>query len=219
MAPVAPRAAAAVPVRKDWIRQPAESQGWRRLLRARRTTHCSGKRRNVFLADSALRRYFYLLDSENRRPSLYVALGASETASLGDLRLAWRLRSLELDVAPSARRGADRAGIQRSGTSRPPGLLRRPTERRGCASFVSLWWLWFPPCRGTSVREGGLKAPFAGKNEIPQQPAQSYLARFVWSGRNARRKSVRTAHIYVSVLLERCCRRRGNAGASERRGR
>ena len=74
--------------------------------------NCSGKPKNLFLADSAIRRYFYLLESENEGPSLYALLGASETASLGDLRLAWRLRSVERDLAsipPRERALIDRA--------------------------------------------------------------------------------------------------------------
>lgn len=74
--------------------------------------NCSGEPKSLFLADSALRRYFYFFDSETRRPSLYALLGASETASPGDLRLAWRLRSLEFDLAGSPAR--DRAQIERA---------------------------------------------------------------------------------------------------------
>ena len=74
--------------------------------------NCSGKPKSLFLADSALRRYFYLLDDDSRRPSLYALLGVAETANPADLRLAWRVRSLELDAAGSKAR--DRALIERA---------------------------------------------------------------------------------------------------------
>lgn len=74
--------------------------------------NCSGKPKNLFLGDAALRRYFYLLDSDTRQRSLYALLGVAEMATPGDLRLAWRLRSLELDAAGSQAR--DRAQIERA---------------------------------------------------------------------------------------------------------
>jgi hypothetical protein len=107
-----------------YVSQPKASDGAGFFVRAD-LPNCSGKPKSLFLADSALRRYFYLLDSENRRSSLYALLGVSERASPGDLRLAWRLRSLEFDVAgPQAR---DRVHIERafkhSGTAQSPKLL------------------------------------------------------------------------------------------------
>jgi hypothetical protein len=74
--------------------------------------NCSIKPKSLFLADGALRRYFYLLDNDNRGPSLYALLGAADTASPNDLRLAWRLRSVELDLARSEARS--RAQIERA---------------------------------------------------------------------------------------------------------
>jgi hypothetical protein len=74
--------------------------------------NCSGKPKNLFLADGALRRYLYVLDTENRRRTLYARLGVAETARPADLRLAWRLRSLECDM--SGPRARDRAQIERA---------------------------------------------------------------------------------------------------------
>jgi hypothetical protein len=52
------------------------------------------------------------LKVSNRQPSLYALLGVAETATLGDLRLAWRLRSLELDATGFQAR--DRAQVERA---------------------------------------------------------------------------------------------------------
>jgi hypothetical protein len=93
-----------------YVSRPKASVGGGVLVRAD-LPHCSGRPKSLFLADSALRRYFYLLDGDTGHPSLYALLGAAETASPGDLRLAWRLRSLESDVAGSQR---ERAQIERA---------------------------------------------------------------------------------------------------------
>jgi hypothetical protein len=94
-----------------YVSRPKASDGAGLFVRAE-LPNCSGKPKSLFLPDNALRRYFYLLDGEERSPSLYSLLGAPENATLGDLRLAWRLRSLEFEVAgPQAR---DRAHIERA---------------------------------------------------------------------------------------------------------
>ena len=94
-----------------YVSRPKASDGGSFYVRAE-LPNCSGKPKGLFLADSALRRYFYLLDNEGRELSLYALLGVSETASPGDLRLAWRLRSLELDAAGAEAR--ERAQIERA---------------------------------------------------------------------------------------------------------
>jgi hypothetical protein len=83
-----------------YVSRPKASEGGSFYVRAE-LPNCSGRPKSLFLADGSLRRYFYLLDDDSRRPSLYALLGVAETASPGDLRLAWRLRSLELDAAGS----------------------------------------------------------------------------------------------------------------------
>src|SRR5690606_25869869 len=77
----------------------------------------------LFLSGEAIRRYFYLLGDDGQR-SLYDLLGVSESASLADLRLAWRVRSLELG---SARENA----AERSRTERAFNVLAHP-ELRSC---------------------------------------------------------------------------------------
>lgn len=54
----------------------------------------------LFLFASAVRRYFYLLDSDKSQ-SLYEILCVPETATLDELRVAWRMRSLELRASNS----------------------------------------------------------------------------------------------------------------------
>lgn len=94
-----------------YVSRPKHSDSGGFFVRAE-LPNCSGKPKNLFLAGSALRRYFYLLDGDNRWPSLYALLGASEAASPADLRLAWRLRTLEFDVAGSQAR--NRSQIERA---------------------------------------------------------------------------------------------------------
>jgi hypothetical protein len=94
-----------------YVSRPKASDGGGFFVRAE-LPNCSGKPKTLFLADGAPRRYFYLLDDGGRRLSLYALPGVAETASPGDLRLAWRLRSLELDAAGSQAR--DRAQIERA---------------------------------------------------------------------------------------------------------
>lgn len=57
----------------------------------------------LFLSEGAVRRYFYLLDRDEPQ-SLYSVLGAQETGTLDQLRVAWRMRSLELRAANSQAR-------------------------------------------------------------------------------------------------------------------
>lgn len=52
--------------------------------------------KTLFLPGEDIRRYFYLLDCDANRQTLYELLQTSDSASLADLRLAWRVRGLEL---------------------------------------------------------------------------------------------------------------------------
>ncbi len=61
---------------------------------------CKEGPKALFLSEGALRRYFYLLDGEDPQ-FLYRLLRVSETATLDQLRFAWRMRSLELQVSDS----------------------------------------------------------------------------------------------------------------------
>ena len=73
---------------------------------------CSTGPKILRLSGDAVRRYFYRLEPEAPSSSLYEAIGVCETASPSDLRLAWRLRSLELGVTP--KNNTERAKIERA---------------------------------------------------------------------------------------------------------
>ena len=64
---------------------------------------CKQGPKALFLSEGALRRYFYLLDGDEPQ-SLYRLLRVQETATLSQLRFAWRMRSLELQVSASKAR-------------------------------------------------------------------------------------------------------------------
>jgi hypothetical protein len=65
--------------------------------------NCKDGPKALFLSGGALRRYFYLLDGDEPR-SLYQLLRVPHTATLDQLRFAWRMRSLELQVSDSKAR-------------------------------------------------------------------------------------------------------------------
>ena len=64
----------------------------------------------LFLSAAAIREYFYLLpELDSPQRSLYELLQTSEAATPSDLRLAWRLRSVELGMAAADRPVRSRA--------------------------------------------------------------------------------------------------------------
>jgi hypothetical protein len=65
--------------------------------------NCPDGPKALFLSADALRRYFYLLDGDAPQ-SLYRILRVPESATLDQLRFAWRMRSLELQVSDSKAR-------------------------------------------------------------------------------------------------------------------
>jgi hypothetical protein len=65
--------------------------------------NCPDGPKALFLSAEALRRYFYLLDGDTSQ-SLYRLLRVPEAATLDQLRFAWRMRSLELQVSDSKAR-------------------------------------------------------------------------------------------------------------------
>ncbi|MGH9631084.1 MAG: hypothetical protein ACRD7E_22480 [Bryobacteraceae bacterium] len=79
----------------------------------------------LFLSGACLRRYFYLLEEDAGKPeTLYDILRTFESASPADLRLAWRLRSVELSV--------DRTGLrERAKVERAFNILAHP-DLRNC---------------------------------------------------------------------------------------
>ena len=62
--------------------------------------NCKEGPKALFVSEGALRRYFYQLHGEEPQ-SLYRLLRVPETATLNQLRFAWRMRSLELQVGDS----------------------------------------------------------------------------------------------------------------------
>jgi hypothetical protein len=73
---------------------------------------CSTGPKSLFLPGADIRRYFYLLDADTNRQTLCDLLQVSDSASLADLRLAWRVRSLEVGTAPA--QAAQRAKLERA---------------------------------------------------------------------------------------------------------
>ncbi len=72
---------------------------------------CKDGPKALFLSAEALRRYFYSLDGDAPQ-TLYRVLQVPDTATLGQLRFAWRMRSLELQVSESKVR--DLACVERA---------------------------------------------------------------------------------------------------------
>ena len=103
-------------------RLPKIGQNGQAYIRAE-LPECKEGPRALFLSADAVRRYFYAF-SEDPRRSLYQFLNVPETASPEQLRIAWRMRSLELTVA-----GAESRQI--SGVERAFNLLAHP-DLRSC---------------------------------------------------------------------------------------
>ena len=74
-------------------------------------TACKDGPKALYLSDESLRRYFYLLDGETPE-SLYRILQVPGAATLDQLRRAWRMRSLELQLGESNAR--DLAYVERA---------------------------------------------------------------------------------------------------------
>lgn len=94
-----------------YVTQPKMSESAGFLVRAE-LPHCSGGINALFLSGDAVRQYFYGLDDNGLPKSLYSVLCVSETATQGDLRMAWRVRQLECGLATADR--AERAGVERA---------------------------------------------------------------------------------------------------------
>jgi len=92
--------------------QPKESEnGAGFFLRAELNKSSDGLK-SVLLSGDAVRRYFYQVDREQESATLYRRLGASPSATPTDLRVAWRIRQLELGMPPA--NGAERARVERA---------------------------------------------------------------------------------------------------------
>lgn len=85
-----------------YVRLPKSGKNGDPFVRAE-LPNCPDGPKALFLSAEALRRYFYLLDGDTPQ-SLYRLLRVPDTATLDQLRLAWRMRSLELQVSDSKAR-------------------------------------------------------------------------------------------------------------------
>lgn len=74
--------------------------------------NCSAGPDSMLLSADAIRRYFYRFELDGQSSSLYKTLGVCEMASLTDLRLAWRVRSIETGL--THKRSEERAEIERA---------------------------------------------------------------------------------------------------------
>jgi hypothetical protein len=85
-----------------YVGLPKPSKNGEAFVRAE-LPECKEWPKALFLSEGALRRYFYLLDGDEPQ-SLYGLLRVPDTATLDQLRFAWRMRSLELRVRDSKAR-------------------------------------------------------------------------------------------------------------------
>ena len=85
-----------------YVGLPKRSENGENFVRAELSS-CKDGPEALFLSAEALRRYFYLLDRDEPQ-SLYGLLRVPDTATLDQLRFAWRVRSLELRVSESKAR-------------------------------------------------------------------------------------------------------------------
>lgn len=66
----------------------------------------------LFLSGDAIRRYFYLPNADRDRQTLYDRLQTSDSVTLAGLRVAWRVRSLEVEIVLGD--GAERSKLERA---------------------------------------------------------------------------------------------------------
>jgi hypothetical protein len=79
--------------------------------------------RTLVIDGIALRRYFYLLGDDRDRCTLYDLLRTPEESTLAELRLAWRVRSIEIGMTV-------KDGVARARTERAFNLLADPDLRK-----------------------------------------------------------------------------------------
>lgn len=95
-----------------YVTQPRISESGAEFRVCAELPNSSGGLDALFLSGDAIRRYFYGLDDDRLPKTLYDLLCASESATLGDLRMAWRVRQLEsglTTVDPAERARVERA--------------------------------------------------------------------------------------------------------------
>lgn len=95
-----------------YVAQPTKSEKSGGFLVRAELGKCSDSLRSLVLSGDAIRDYFYRIDREHESATLYERLGASQSATPADLRMAWRVRQLELGA--HATNAAERAQIERA---------------------------------------------------------------------------------------------------------
>lgn len=76
--------------------QPEQNKNGEWMVRAE-TANCSADPKSIIIAGDALRRYFY---QTGESQTLYEILGCSSESTLDTLRIAWRVKNLELSSLP-----------------------------------------------------------------------------------------------------------------------
>lgn len=107
-----------------YVTHPKESETGSGFFVRAELPKSSDRLRSLVLAGDAIRRYFYQMDRENESATLYKLLEASESATPADLRVAWRIRQLELGVNPANT-------VERARVERAFNVLAHP-ELRNC---------------------------------------------------------------------------------------
>jgi hypothetical protein len=95
-----------------YVAQPTKSEKGAGFLVRAQLGKCSDSLKSLVLSGDAIRNYFYQMDREHESATLYERLGASQSATPADLRMAWRVRQLELGA--HAANAAERAQIERA---------------------------------------------------------------------------------------------------------
>jgi hypothetical protein len=110
------------------VKQAKESANGAGVFARAELPKCLASPDTLLLSGDALRRYFYLLEDGRGRDTLYSLLQVSESATSAELRLAWRVRQLELGLKP------ERAP-ERTWAERAFNVLTHP-DLRACYDFL-----------------------------------------------------------------------------------
>jgi hypothetical protein len=95
-----------------YVAKPKQNKGGTGFLARVQIPKGSQDLNALFLSTEAIVQYFYTLDQSKAQRNLYTLLGVAETATLADLRIAWRVRQLEFSLQPAT--PAERVWIERA---------------------------------------------------------------------------------------------------------
>jgi hypothetical protein len=95
-----------------YVTRPKENESGTGLFVRAELPRCSDSLKSLVLSGDAIRRYFYQMDRENESATLYRLLDAPESGTSADLRIAWRVRQLELGLNPA--NAAERSKLERA---------------------------------------------------------------------------------------------------------